>query len=121
MRRREFFALIGAGAMLPLVARAQQSKKVYRIAILSPSRPVSELTENSPVKYWREFFHELRELGDIEGNNLVVERFSGEGDIDHYPELAREAAASNPNVIFAIATYMLALSRRQPQRSRLSR
>ncbi|MBR0696710.1 ABC transporter substrate-binding protein [Bradyrhizobium lablabi] len=107
MRRREFIAFVGAGVMLPLGAGAQQSKKVYRIALLHPSHPVSELTENSRFKYWREFFHALRQVGYIEGNNLVVERFSGEGHIDHYPELAREAAARNPNVIFAITIWMV--------------
>jgi putative tryptophan/tyrosine transport system substrate-binding protein len=54
------------------------------------------------LSYYREFFHELRRLGYIEGKNLVVERFSGEGSIDHYPELAHEAVARNPDVIFAV-------------------
>jgi putative ABC transport system substrate-binding protein len=36
----------------------------------------------------------------------VVERFSGEGRIDHYPELAREATARNPDVIFVITNGM---------------
>jgi putative ABC transport system substrate-binding protein len=81
---------------------------MYRLAILNPtSRPVSEQTENSRIKYYREFFHELRQLGYIEGNNLVVDRFSGEGRSDHYPELAHEAAARNPNVIFAMTPNMI--------------
>ena len=37
----------------------------------------------------------------------MVDRFSGEGRSDHYPELVREAAARNPNVIFALALYMV--------------
>lgn len=107
MRRREFIASIGAVCVLSRAARAQQSTKVHRIALLHPSHPVSELTEKSRFKYWREFFHELRQLGYIEGNNLVVERFSGEGHIDRYPELAREAAARHPNVIFATTIWMV--------------
>ena len=82
---------------------------MYRLAILHTSHPVSELTENSHFKYWREFFHELRQLGYIEGNNLVIERFSGEGQSDRYPELAREAVARNPNVILTITPWMSAL------------
>jgi putative ABC transport system substrate-binding protein len=105
MRRREFIAFIGAGAMLPLVARAQQSTKVYRIALLHPSHPVSELTEHSRFRYWREFFQELRQLGYVEGHNLVVERFSGEGRVENYPKLARDVAARNPNVVFAITIW----------------
>jgi len=111
MKRREFIRLAcGASALAattPRAAWAVEPHKVYRIALLHPSHPVSELTENSRFNYWREFFRELRQLGYIEGNNLVVERFSGEGRTDHYPELAREAAARNPNVILAITIWMV--------------
>jgi putative tryptophan/tyrosine transport system substrate-binding protein len=111
MKRREFIRLACGASVLaattPRAAWAVEPHKVYRIALLHPSHPVSELTENSRLKYWREFFHELRQLGYIEGNNLVVERFSGEGRSDHYPELAREAAARNPNVILAVTNYMV--------------
>jgi putative ABC transport system substrate-binding protein len=111
MKRREFIRLAcGTSVLAATTSRAAwavEPQKLYRLAILHPSRPVSELTENSRVNYWREFFHELRELGYIEGNNLVVDRFSGEGRSDRYPELAREAAARNPNVIFAITSYMI--------------
>jgi putative ABC transport system substrate-binding protein len=110
MKRREFIGLACGVSVLAArrAAWAVEPHKMYRLAILNPvSRPVSEQTENSPVNYWREFFHELRQLGYIEGNNLVVDRFSGEGRVDHYPELAREAAARNPNVIFAMVTYMV--------------
>ena len=89
MKRREFIRLAyGTSVLAAATSRAAwavEPHKVYRIALLHPSRPVSELTENSRVNYWREFFHELRQLGYVEGNNLVVERFSGEGRIDHYP------------------------------------
>jgi putative ABC transport system substrate-binding protein len=77
MRRRELIAFIGAVSILPRAARSQQSTKVYRIAILHPSHPVGELTELSRFRYYREFFGELRQLGYVEGHNLVIERFSG--------------------------------------------
>jgi putative ABC transport system substrate-binding protein len=111
MKRREFIRLACSTSVLAATtsraAWAVEPQKVYRLAIVHPSRPVSELTENSQVKYWREFFHELRQLGYIEENNLMVERFSGEGRSDHYPELLREAAARNPNVIFAVTSFMV--------------
>jgi putative ABC transport system substrate-binding protein len=110
MKRREFiglgFGTVVLAATTPRAAWAAEPNKVYRLAILHPSHPVSDLTESSRFKYYREFFHELRQLGYIEGNNLVVERFSGEGRSDHYPELAREAAAHNPNVILVITPWM---------------
>jgi putative ABC transport system substrate-binding protein len=111
MKRREFIGLAcGASVQAATTSRASwavEPNKVYRLAFLHPSHPVSELTENSRFRYYREFFHELRQLGYIEGNNLVVERFSGEGRSDHYAELAREAAARKPNVIFAITNWMV--------------
>jgi len=108
MRRREFIGFIGAVALLPLSARAQQSTKVYRIAILHPSHPVAELTEVSRFRYWREFFQELRRLGYVEGQNLVIERYSGEGRVENYPKLARDVATRNLNLIFAITVWMVA-------------
>jgi len=113
MKRREFIGLAcGVSVLAATTSRAAwavEPRKMYRIAVLHPSHPVSDLTENGRIKYYREFFHELRQLGYIEGKNLVVERFSGEGRIDHYPELAREAAARNPDVIFAITNLMAGL------------
>jgi putative tryptophan/tyrosine transport system substrate-binding protein len=110
MKRREFIGLAcGVSVLAATTSRAAwavEPRKMYRIAILHPSHPVSDLTENGRIKYYREFFHELRQLGYIEGKNLVVERFSGEGRIDHYPELAREATARNPDVIFVITNGM---------------
>ena len=108
MRRREFIGFIGAVALLPLSARAQQSTKVYRIAILHPSHPVAELTEVSRFRYWREFFQELRRLGYVEGQNLVIERSSGEGRVENYHKLARDVATRNLNLIFAITVWMVA-------------
>ena len=107
MRRREFIAFIGAGVMLPLSARAQQSTKVYRIAILHPLWPVAELTESSSNRFWRELFLEIRRLGYVEGKNLVIERYSGEGRAEIYPNLARDVAASNPNLILAFTKRMV--------------
>jgi putative ABC transport system substrate-binding protein len=101
MRRREFIAFMGSGVMLPLSARAQQSTKAYRIAILHPLWPVAELTESSSNRFWRELFLEIRRLGYVEGQNLVIERYSGEGHAEIYPKLARDIVASNPNLVVA--------------------
>jgi putative ABC transport system substrate-binding protein len=47
MRRRQFVALLAGSALsLPLTAWAQRSTKVHRIAMLHPTHPVAELTEN---------------------------------------------------------------------------
>ena len=84
----------GAGGMLPLVAPAQQSTKVYRIATVHPLWPVAELTESSSNRFWRELFLEIRRLGYVEGKNLIIEHYSGGGRVDLYPKLARDVAAT---------------------------
>jgi putative ABC transport system substrate-binding protein len=113
MKRRELIGLAFGAVVLPATtsraAWAVEPHKMYRIVMLHPSHPVSDLTENGPHKHYREFFHELRRLGYIEGKNLVVERFSGEGRIDHYPELVREVVARNPDVIFTLTNRMVDL------------
>lgn len=106
MRRRDFIAFVGAAYMLPAAAHGQSSK-VRRMAILHPSHPVTELNELSRFRYYREFFGELRRLGYVEGRNLFIERFSGEGRVDGYPKLASDAAARNPDVVFAISVSLV--------------
>ncbi|MFK4385839.1 ABC transporter substrate-binding protein [Bradyrhizobium sp. USDA 223] len=106
MRRRDFIAFVGVASMLPAVAHGQPSK-VHRMAILHPSHPVTELNELSRFRYYREFFRELRRLGYVEGSNLFIERFSGEGRVDGYPKLAGDAAALNPDVVFAISVSLV--------------
>ena len=41
-------------------------------------------------------FEELERLGYVEGRNVVVERYSGEGRTEYYPELAVEWSAQCP-------------------------
>ena len=85
MRRREFITIFGGtAATWPLAARAQQPSKMKRIAIVSPSSMVSELSV-SGRPYFRAFFEELSRLGYVEGQNLGVERYSGEGDPNAMP------------------------------------
>jgi putative ABC transport system substrate-binding protein len=99
MRRRDFITLLGgAAAAWPLAARAQQSA-TRRIAIFHPAIPTTLLTETGGGSAWRAFFAELRRLGYVEGQNLIIERYSAEGHHERYAGLAREIVARNPDVI----------------------
>jgi putative tryptophan/tyrosine transport system substrate-binding protein len=98
MNRRMFIA--GALALLaaPLAVEAQQAGKVYRLAIVATTLPAAEYMTDPAV---REFFVELRRLGYVEGQNLVVERRSALGRPERFPEIAAEVVRLNPDVILA--------------------
>jgi putative ABC transport system substrate-binding protein len=88
----------GTTATWPLAARAQQAVKMKRIAFVSPSAMVSELSV-SGRPYFRAFFEELIRLGYIEGQNLGLERYSGAGQPERYGELVRNVVNTHPDVI----------------------
>lgn len=87
-------------SLAPPAARAQQTAKVYRLAIVSPTGSVAEMAE-ARDPWFKVFFAELRRLGYTEGQNLAVERAAGEGQRERYPEVAREVVRSGPHVILA--------------------
>jgi putative tryptophan/tyrosine transport system substrate-binding protein len=98
MRRRQFIRLLGGAAAWPLTARAQPTTQ-RRIAIFHPAIPTTLLTETGGGSAWRAFFGELRRLGYIEGENLIIERYSAEGHHERYAVIAREIVSRNPDVI----------------------
>ena len=86
-----------------------------RVAIVIPAGPTAFISDTSSDtlnrRLYRAFFGELRRLGDVEGQNLTVERYSGEGRPKGYADLAREVVNRNPDVIVAI-TNLVALAAR---------
>jgi putative ABC transport system substrate-binding protein len=98
MHRRNFITLLGgAAAAWPFAARAQQPTKMKRIAFASPAVKVADF-RSDPNSLT--FFEELKPLGYIEGTNLVVDRYSAEGQTDRYGDLAREVVSTNPDLIY---------------------
>jgi putative ABC transport system substrate-binding protein len=97
MRRRDFIGGIVSSSILPgRASRAQPSANPRRIAIVAPWHSIQELGRN-PV--YRAFLDELARLGFVEGENLIVDRYSGDGKQDGYPELARTVVSKNPEAI----------------------
>jgi len=103
MRRRDFITALGAAATWPLAARAQQSSRMKRIAMVSPAAKIGTMSVNGH-RIYRIFFEELSRLGYVEGQNLVVERYSGEGRTEHYADLARDVVNTHPDLIFSQTT-----------------
>ena len=66
-----------------------------------PSSKVSEISMSGQPRY-RAFFEELSRLGYVEGQNLRVERYSGEGQPERYAELARNVVNTHPDLILAV-------------------
>jgi putative ABC transport system substrate-binding protein len=97
MRRRDFIALLGGAASLPLAGRAQVSAKRQLVAVLSGvARKV-----NSPLVA---FERGLRELGYVDGQNIDIEYRYADGQLDRFPMLAGELIRLSPNVILAAVT-----------------
>src|SRR5215213_11005237 len=85
-------------------APSQTSGRVYRMAIIAPAGPVSNLTETGNLSV---LFPELRRLGYVEGQNLTIERRSAGEHPEQLPELVREVIALKPDVIYTTSGRVL--------------
>ena len=94
VQRRQF--LIAAGALLatPLAADGQQAAKVARIGHLSPNLAAGPHLRDA-------FLQGLRDLGYVEGRNVVIEYRDAEGKLERLPALAAELVALKVDVILA--------------------
>jgi putative tryptophan/tyrosine transport system substrate-binding protein len=112
VNRRAFLA--GSAALLaaPLAAEAQQTAKITRIGYLlrdNDNRPALPDPREA-------FLQALRDLGYVEGRNLVMEYRSGEGKSERLPALAAELVALKVDVIVAPST-VAALAAKQATRT----
>jgi putative tryptophan/tyrosine transport system substrate-binding protein len=100
MRRRAFIATIGATALSPLLARAQQSERQRRVGALMSTG------EGDPEEQARlaAFRARLAELGWSEGGNLRLDIRWGAGEDERNRGFATELVALAPDVILAGTT-----------------
>jgi ABC-type uncharacterized transport system substrate-binding protein len=99
MRRREFIMFVGFSAVArPIGALAQQTSKIWRVGMLETT---SETLNAPNVNAFR---RGLRELGYVEGQNLVIEYRSGEGRIERFPDLAVELVRLKVDVVVTRGT-----------------
>jgi putative tryptophan/tyrosine transport system substrate-binding protein len=98
MKRRKFIALLGATAALPFSAHAQQPGKIYRVGGLSGG------TAASRAPLLAAFMRGMRDLGYVEGSNLIVEHRYAEGNFERLPMLASELLAWKPDLLFVSTT-----------------
>lgn len=98
-RRRQFLTAAGALLASPL-ARAQPAGKTYRVALIFQSAPVSVMAGVEPAHpLARAFIQGMRDLGYVEGRNLVLERRSLDGNLERTAEVVAEVLRLKPDVI----------------------
>jgi putative tryptophan/tyrosine transport system substrate-binding protein len=92
LSRRRFLGLMNAGLLTaPLAAEAQPSAKIWRVGVLRLGR--AETTET--------LRQALRDLGYVEGRNLVIEDRTTDGRLDRLSGLAAQLVRLNVDVIVA--------------------
>jgi putative ABC transport system substrate-binding protein len=98
--RRTFLVTFAGGILVAaLAAEAQQAPKVYRLGILTAGPALA-------------FEQELRKLGYIENQNIViVRRYSG-GGLEKLTDLASEIVAFRPDVILVATGEMARAAQR---------
>src|SRR5262249_37363119 len=101
MRRRDFIALLGGAAALPLAVRAQQPAMLPTIGFFGSGPPAA------PRHLGAAFVQRLRELGWIEGRNLTIEYRWAEGRSNRAAELAAEFVRLKVDVIVTYANPMV--------------
>ena len=100
MRRREFIVALGGAAAWPVVARGQQPKKVPRIGFLATGS--LELADS--LVNINAFRRGLRELGYVEGENILVEYRTADSRIERFADQASELVRLKVEIIVASNT-----------------
>jgi putative ABC transport system substrate-binding protein len=108
MKRRAFITLLGGASVAwPIVARAQQAGRVYRIGLVFTTSPVAEMAGPDPIHpLARTFVQTLRTLGYLQGQNLVLEARSAEGQFERFSEIIRELVSLKVDAIVTVANPM---------------
>jgi ABC-type uncharacterized transport system substrate-binding protein len=96
MDRRAFLGTLAGGLLAaPRSAGAQQAAKVYRLGYLAGgSSDISRVTVDA-------FRQGLRELGWVEGQNIVIDYRFADGSLDRLPDLAAELVRLKVDIIVA--------------------
>jgi putative ABC transport system substrate-binding protein len=93
IRRRTLLVGLGATFVIPCAADAQPGGRMWRVGYLSRAAPEFD-------KHWVSAFKQgLRELGYVEGQNIVVDQRHAAGRAEKLPELAAELVRLPADVI----------------------
>jgi putative tryptophan/tyrosine transport system substrate-binding protein len=96
VKRRDFIAALGSAAAWPLAVRAQQ-RQMLIIGYLSGQAPTAAVAARELTA----FRQGLRDVGYVEGQNVVIEYLWAEGEYDRLPALATQLVGRPVAVIVA--------------------
>src|SRR5262249_15399877 len=105
-RRRFVGALAGSLAIARSITEAQPAAKVYRVGFLLGA------SGESVASLFHAFDEGLRELGYVEGRNIVFEQRYAEGRMERLPDLAAELVRLQVDVIVTGSNIHVAAVRR---------
>jgi putative ABC transport system substrate-binding protein len=108
MKRRDFVTLLGGAVAWPLMAHAQETGRLRRVAVVKVN------LENDPASQGHivAIRDGLRELGWVEGRNIRIDYYWGAGEPERARAYATELATNNPDVILAHGTPVVAALQR---------
>jgi ABC-type uncharacterized transport system substrate-binding protein len=106
MRRIGLAVVLALSLVLAPIAGEPQQAKVYRVGVLNQGSPPAPGSQ--PGTFWRT----LRDLGYVEGANIVIDRRWAEGKNERYSSLATELVALKPDVIVADTTTAVMAAKR---------
>jgi len=95
MNRRDFVSGLALAVLTaPLAAEAQQASRVWRIGLLDYGSP-----DPARLAWWRAFQDRLRELGYVEGQNVVFQPRWGNGQVSRLQGVATELVAAKVDIL----------------------
>src|SRR5712671_6164583 len=96
MRRRDFVAALGAAAVWPHLANAQQAERMRRIGVLTPFN-ADDVQGKDLVLALRQG---LDDLGWRQDRNIRIDYRWGGGDVERTRSYASELVGLSPDLIF---------------------
>jgi putative tryptophan/tyrosine transport system substrate-binding protein len=108
VKRREFVALLGGAVMAAPGLATGQTPKVYRLAVLSPGPPTSDLSPDAKL-----LLASLEKYGYAAGQNLIIEGPHGRFDgFSGLPQVLTDLRARQVDVVVTIG-YPTALAAKE--------
>src|SRR6266851_670681 len=95
VHRRAFIGTLAGGLLAaPLAAEGQPARRVWRVGLLDYGSP-----DAARLAWWRAFHEKLRELGYVEGQNVVFQPRWGNGQVSRLQGLATELVAAKVDIL----------------------